>query len=178
MKILAISGSLRSQSTNTVILREALKLAPANVETVLFEGLADLPHFNPDLDTDTPPKAVQEFRDLLKSSQALLVCSPEYIHGIPGSLKNAFDWIASSGELDGMPVGIINATPSMDGAGYAHEALKEVLKVLSNRLVPEAILIVSAVKTKIQNGQIVDSQLKNTLSEALKALTDATQQSK
>lgn len=173
MKILAISGSLRSQSTNTVILREALKLAPANVETVLFEGLGSLPHFNPDLDTDAPPKAVQEFRDLLKSSQALLVCSPEYIHGMPGSLKNAFDWIASSGELDGMPVGIINATPSMEGAGYAHESLKEVLKVLSNHLISEAILIVPAVKTKIANGQIMDSHLKNQLSVALKALVDA-----
>lgn len=177
MKILAISGSLRAKSTNTFLLKQALKLAPANVETVLFEGLADLPHFNPDLDTEAPPEVVVKFRALLKSSNALLVCSPEYIHGVPGSLKNAFDWIASSGELDGMPVGIINASPSMDGASFAQESLREILKVLSQNIVEGAVLKVPAVRTRMDaHGEITDASLTESLKSTISALILAIKQ--
>ncbi len=95
-KILAISGSLRSASSNTAILKATQQLAPANLEVVLFEGIAELPHFNPDLESEHPPKVI-EFQQLLKTSSAVIISSPEYAHGVPGSLKNALDWVVGSG---------------------------------------------------------------------------------
>lgn len=175
MQIFAISGSLRAESTNTLILKAAAELiAGPGIHVYQYEDLGLLPHFNPDLDNDHPPEMVAQLRKALRASDALLVCSPEYIHGIPGSLKNAFDWLASSGELDGMPVGIINATPSIDGATFAQEALHEVLKVLSNNIVSESVVRVGAVKTKMDsNGKITDPELSKTLRKALQALTEA-----
>lgn len=175
MQIFAISGSLRSESTNTLILKAAAELCGNNgVHFYQYEDLGLLPHFNPDLDNDHPPEMVVQLRRALKASDALLVCSPEYIHGIPGSLKNVFDWLASSGELDGMPVGIINATPSIDGATFAQQALQEVLKVLSNNIIPEAVVRIGAVKTKMDpQGKITDPGLTETLRKALQALTEA-----
>ena len=95
-KVLAISGSLRNASSNTAILKAAQQLAPAHLEIVLFESLAELPHFNPDLESE-PPATVLEFQQLLQTSNAVIISSPEYAHGVPGSLKNALDWLVGSG---------------------------------------------------------------------------------
>lgn len=83
MQILAISGSLRAQSSNTSALIAAAMLAPAGMEVVLYPGLAELPHFNPDLDLDldSPPDIVRSLRRLIGQSDGLLICSPEYAHG-------------------------------------------------------------------------------------------------
>ena len=93
-QILAISGSLRAASSNTAILKAALQLAPDKLEIVLFDGLRDLPHFNPDLEL-APPASVLEFQKLLQESSAVIISSPEYAHGVPGSLKNALDWVVA-----------------------------------------------------------------------------------
>src|SRR5690242_9174445 len=102
MRLLAISGSLRAGSSNTAILQAARLVAPSDVELVLYEGLAELPAFNPDLDTvegDRVPERVRELRALVGSADGLLICSPEYAHGIPGSLKNLLDWLVGSVEF-------------------------------------------------------------------------------
>src|SRR5262249_47022129 len=110
VRVLAISGSLRSGSSNTILLRAAAELAPRGLCVILYGGLADLPHFNPDLDDEAnPPPQVREFRDALRAADGLMICSPEYAHGVPGSLKNALDWVVGSGELSGKPVALINA---------------------------------------------------------------------
>ena len=98
LRIIAISGSLRAVSSNTALLRAASGLAPQEVEVTLYENLAELPHFNPDLE-GAEPRSVTDFRSLLHSSDAVLISSPEYAHGVPGALKNALDWLVSSGEL-------------------------------------------------------------------------------
>ena len=98
-RILAISGSLRSASSNTAVLQAIAALAPTEVQVVLYSGLSELPSFNPDLDTATPLPAVSEFRKQLLASDGVLISSPEYAHGVPGTLKNALDWLVRSGEL-------------------------------------------------------------------------------
>src|SRR5678815_5767847 len=97
MRILAISGSLRRVSSNTTLLRVVGVLAPAGVEVTLYEGLADLPAFNPDLE-GAEPSSLLAFRAQLKEADGAFISSPEYAHGVPGSLKNALDWIVGSGE--------------------------------------------------------------------------------
>ncbi len=84
---LAISGSLRSGSTNTALLRAAARLAAEGVELHLYAGLATLPYFNSDLDNETPPAEVATFRASVRTADALLISSPEYAHGVPGVRK-------------------------------------------------------------------------------------------
>jgi chromate reductase len=134
IKILAISGSLRSQSSNTNVLRAATMLAPEGVSISLYDGLGNLPHFNPDLE-GTEGLAVLDFRRRLQESHAVLISSPEYAHGVPGVLKNALDWIVGSGELVGKPVALVNASPR---SAHAYESLIETITVMSARLVKDA----------------------------------------
>jgi chromate reductase, NAD(P)H dehydrogenase (quinone) len=135
MRILAISGSLRAGSNNTAVLRAAAILAPSGTEITLFGGLADLPPFNPDLDTDTPPEPVQVLRREVGLSNGLLISSPEYARGVPGSLKNALDWLVSSFEFPGKLVALINTSPrSVD----AQAQLRLILTTMSARLVEAA----------------------------------------
>jgi len=138
IRILAISGSLRRSSSNTTLLRAAANLAPKGVEITLYDGLAGLPHFNPDLE-GSEPSAVLEFRVQLERSDGVLISSPEYAHGVPGSLKNALDWIVGSGELVDKPVAMLNSSPI---ATYAQASLRETITVMSARVITEASLTI------------------------------------
>jgi chromate reductase, NAD(P)H dehydrogenase (quinone) len=133
-RVLAISGSLRSQSSNTTLLRAVAMLAPPVVAVSIYDGIGNLPHFNPDLE-ETPGPAVLEFRQRLQESDGVLISSSEYAHGVPGVLKNALDWIVGSGELVDKPVALINASPQ---STHAYASLAETIVVMSARLVKNA----------------------------------------
>jgi chromate reductase len=137
--ILGLSGSLRARSSNTEALRAAAILAPASVEVMLFGGLATLPHFNPDLDGEgaIPPAPIKEFRAQVATADAILICSPEYAHGVPGALKNALDWLVSGPEILYKPIGLLNVSPR---STHAQASLAETLRTMSTVLVPEASL--------------------------------------
>src|SRR5215213_1044561 len=134
MRILAISGSLRRVSSNTSLLGAAALLAPEGVEVIVYDGLGDLPHFNPDLEANEPP-AVTGLRAQVRAADGLLISSPEYAHGVPGSLKNALDWLVGGDEFIDKPVALLNATPP---ATWAQASLAETVTVMSGRLVHEA----------------------------------------
>jgi len=131
MKIIAICGSLRAQSSNLALLRAATNIG---IDVQIYAGLASLPHFNPDDDAQgaTPPPAVAELRKLLAEADGILISSPEYAHGVPGSLKNALDWLVSDGALVDKPVALINASPV--GGELARESLVETLTTMNWRV--------------------------------------------
>jgi len=133
-RILAISGSLRTHSSNTSLLDAAALLTPEGVEIRLFRGLGDLPHFNPDLEGAESP-AVLEYRRQLQEVGGVLISSPEYAHGVPGVMKNALDWVVGSGEFVNKPVALLNASPR---STHAHASLVETLTVMSARVIPQA----------------------------------------
>jgi chromate reductase, NAD(P)H dehydrogenase (quinone) len=135
LQILAISGSLRAVSSNTAVLEAVAKLAPSNIQITLYQGLGNLPHFNPDCDRDPLPDSVIALRQAIKDADGLLISSPEYAHGVPGSLKNALDWLVSSVEFPGKPVALINTSPR---ATIALASLTEILTVMSAKIVEEA----------------------------------------
>jgi NAD(P)H-dependent FMN reductase len=133
-RIVGLSGSLRAHSSNAALVRAAFALVPAGTETVLFEGIGLLPHFNPDLDQegDAPPPAVAELRALLRSADGFIVSVPEYAHGLPGAFKNALDWLVSSGELAHKPVLVLNASPAR--GHHAQANLVATLTVIEARV--------------------------------------------
>ena len=172
MKIVGISGSLRTGSSNAAVLRAAAALAPDGVEVVVFEGIGGLPHFSPDLDTDEPPQPVKEFRALLAAADGFLVSTPEYAHGVPGSLKNAFDWIVSSGELYHKPLLLINA--SSGGGAWAQASLIETLTTMDARVLKEATVVVPLARKRLaERGDLSDPAITGALTRGLHALVSA-----
>jgi NAD(P)H-dependent FMN reductase len=173
MRILAISGSLRAHSSNAALLRAAAALAPEGMEFRFYdEQLGNVPVFNPDLDAEgaVPPPAVQEFRALLAAADGVVVSSPEYAHGVPGALKNALDWIVSSGELEGKPVVLIVASPG--GGQWALASLTPTLEVLGARLVVNEA--VTFTRTQIDgDGTLRASDIAGRLRTSLDALAAA-----
>jgi NAD(P)H-dependent FMN reductase len=135
MRIAAISGSLRSGSSNMAALRAAARLAPAGAEVVLFDGIAALPFFNPDLDHDEVPAPVGAMRALIGSVDGVLISSPEYARGVAGVLKNALDWLVGSQEFPNMPVALINTSAR---ATHALAALILTLETMSARIAQDA----------------------------------------
>ena len=133
MRVLAIPGSLRATSSNAALLRAASSVAPPGTEVALYDGLGALPHFSPDLDVEPIPPPVAALRAQVGAADALAISSPEYAHGMPGSLKNALDWLVSALEPIGKPVLLISASPG--GAAHAHGQLLEVLRTMSMQVI-------------------------------------------
>ena len=137
LTLLGISGSLRTASSNTAVLQAAALLLPPGIALTVYDGLGTLPHFNPDLDGDTPPPPVQALRSAVGRAAGLVLSSPEYAHGIAGTLKNGLDWLVRSTEFPAKPVMIVNASPR---ATHAEAQMREILRTMSARLVDEASL--------------------------------------
>jgi chromate reductase, NAD(P)H dehydrogenase (quinone) len=135
MKILGICGSLQARSGNLALLRAAAAAAPPHVEFVLFDGLRDLPLFNPDDDTADGPDAVRRWRLALAESDALLIASPEYGFSLPGALKNGIDWAIGSGELEGKIVAITAAVPAPERGRRGLQALRDTLSAVRATIV-------------------------------------------
>lgn len=166
MRLLAISGSLRAASSNTAALKAAARLAPTGVQIELYAGLGELPPFNPDLDTDEPPAAVRQLRREVGRSDGLLISSPEYAHGIAGSLKNLLDWLVGSLEFPDKPVAIINASPR---AVHAEAQLREILATMSARLVEGASIGLPLLGRGLDaDGIAADPALGGPLAQALR----------
>jgi chromate reductase, NAD(P)H dehydrogenase (quinone) len=130
MRILAVCGSLQSKSKNLTLLGTAARCAPADVELVLFDGLADLPHFNPEIAVAATPDSVLRWRQALANSDAVLIASPEYGFSLPGVLKNAIDWVIGSGELEAKIVGITAAVPGPERGRRGLQALRDTLSAV------------------------------------------------
>lgn len=175
MQIAAISGSLRAESLSSALVRALPHLAPPGVEIVVFDGVGSLPHYAPAPDTNTPPAFVQAWRGALRASQAVLVCTPEYAHGMPGSLKNALDWLVSSGELGGgKPCAALSASPSFQGGAHALAWLTQTLAVLGASIPAAATFSIPSVRAKLDaESHVSDPALADALRQCLQSLADA-----
>src|SRR5258707_15693161 len=146
MKIVAISGSLRSGSHNGALLRAAAEEAPRNVEIERWIGLKAIPPFDQDDELD-PSLAVQTFRDAVLSADAVLFATPEYNSSIPGALKNALDWASRpKGEaaLLNKPAAVVGASTSMFGALWAQAELRKVLAASGARVLDSELAVATA----------------------------------
>lgn len=110
MHLLAISGSARKTSTNTAFLKEIALRAPAGMKIEVFSDIATLPVFSPDREGDNTPPEILAFAAKIADADGLIISSPEYIHAIPGGLKNAIDWMVSRDEIIGKPIALAHAS--------------------------------------------------------------------
>lgn len=157
MHVLAISGSLRVGSTNTLLIQAVANRLPESVRLTLFDGLDALPHFSPERDTDPPLPPVQHLRESIAGADALLICTPEYAFGIPGVLKNALDWLVSTTLMTHKPTAVMSASPGYAGGEQAMASLLPTLRALDVLLAERGTLVVSSVRSKMApDGTIID----------------------
>ncbi|MBO9730162.1 MAG: NAD(P)H-dependent oxidoreductase [Chitinophaga sp.] len=158
IKVLAICGSTREVSSNHHLIKAITTLSADIFDVQLWDGLTGLPHFNPDLDMlpESAPEPVQQFREQLTRADAVLICSPEYAIGVPGTLKNAIDWTVSSMHFSRKPVALITAGTS----GFkAHQSLLGTLLIIESKIGEHAQIVVPGVKRKVNDqGVITDPE--------------------
>lgn len=163
MKILAISGSLRTVSINSALLRASRRLAPTDIAIELFTGLGELPIFNPDLE-GSPPAPVTRFRAQVSAADALIIASPEYAHGITGAIKNGLDWLVSHEPFAGKAVAVLNASPR---ARHADAALREVLTTMAATIVEPASVTLPLLGSGLDEDGMVNTPA---IAQAIRAL--------
>ena len=173
MNVLALTGSLRARSINTELLHAAALLAPTGTRVTVSQLLADLPHFNPDLDDvgSVPPTAVAMLREAITAADALLISCPEYAHGVAGAFKNLLDWLVSGPEMVGKVVCVLNASSH---ATFAPASLAETLRTMSAVVVPGAAITVPVNGRRLRADAIAaDPELSAILLHALTAVAAA-----
>lgn len=154
-RLLGIAGSLRANSFSTAVLK-ALVEATAQQATYDYSDIGALPHFNQDLYVDPLPHAVQHFRDQIASADGLVISSPEYNHGIPGVLKNAFDWASrphNGSPLKGKPVLIVTSSPATTGGARAQYQIRETLISALARPLSTPEIVVGQVDKQVIAGR-------------------------
>ncbi|MFZ6711549.1 NADPH-dependent FMN reductase [Undibacterium sp. TC9W] len=166
MKILAICGSLRAASLNAMLIRALSRLAPPDIIIQVYQGMATLPLFNPDLDL-SPPASVLSLKEQIAAADIVLIASPEYAHGMTGVIKNALDWTVSSDVFVYKPVVVLNASPR---ARHADAALREVLSVMSAKILETASVQVPVIGARLDgDGMISHPEIVEILQAALAA---------
>ncbi|HEY4220560.1 MAG TPA: NADPH-dependent FMN reductase [Myxococcota bacterium] len=164
IRLLGIAGSLRATSSNAAIMRAARR---DGVDLDVYEGLGALPHFSPDLDVDPLPPEVAGLRARIASADAIFVSSPEYAHGMPGSLKNALDWLVSAQEALNKRAMLLSASPG--GAAFAHAQLLEVLRTMNLDVVDAGAHVFTRARLD-ERGNVVDAPILAALDAGLKTL--------
>jgi chromate reductase, NAD(P)H dehydrogenase (quinone) len=156
MRVLGITGSLRRDSYNHALLREAAERLPAGAELVEFDRLGEIPPYDADVEAEGTPEPVEALRQAMRDADAVLVATPEYNHSIPGVLKNTLDWAsrpAGQSALTGKPAAVIGASTGMFGAVWAQAETRKVLGALGGRVV-EAELPVARAAELYRNGRL------------------------
>jgi NAD(P)H-dependent FMN reductase len=128
-----------------------------------------LPLFNPDDEVATP-SAVQALRNAVAGADALLIASPEYAHGVSGTIKNALDWLVSFEPFVRKPVAVWNASPR---AHHADDALRETLKTMSAAIIEPASVSIPLLGAHLgENGMVESPAVSGAIRAALQALRD------
>lgn len=168
--ILAVSGSIRKPSTQEAILKIIEGMLPSGTTLSLYPGIDRLPWFNPDLDAEgtQAPESVRDFRERIEKADGVLICTPEYVFSLPGSLKNALEWTVSQEVFSCKPVAFVVAAASGE---KAFESLDLILKTLTQRPVPEACrLLIRGSRGKFTQGALIDESLRQDLRTLMEAL--------
>jgi chromate reductase, NAD(P)H dehydrogenase (quinone) len=173
MRILAISGSLRRDSHNTLLLRAASELLGPDDELVFWGGLRDMPPYDQDDDDEPAPAAVASFREAVAAADAVLISTPEYNSSVPGALKNALDWASrplATNVFRSKPVAVIGSSIGLFGAVWAQAELRKVLAAMGARVAEVELAVGRSHERFDDRGRLVDAEVREQLSDAIAAL--------
>lgn len=166
IKILAITGSTRRNSSNFKILNYISNHLNSKFEVEIFEDIDQLPHFNPDLDNQNPPVEINSFRNKIINADGVIICTPEYVFSLPGSLKNALEWCVSTTIFSNKKTGLITASASGE---MGHEQLLLIMKTLEARFDDTTQLLIQGVRGKVnEEGEIVSEETAEALQSFIK----------
>jgi NAD(P)H-dependent FMN reductase len=172
LRLLLVSGSTRAGSTNTAALRTARDVAPAGVTAVVYDGLAELPAFDPD-EQEPVHLAVAGLRAQLAAADAVVFCTPEYAGALPGSLKNLLDWTVGNGDLYGKPAAWVTVAPEGRGDGAAAE-LATVLGYVGAAVIAPACVRVPVPRQAVgPDGMVADREVRTRLGTVLDTIVGA-----
>jgi chromate reductase len=175
VRVLGISGSLRSGSFNTALLRHSAALfEAAGVEFAIYDGLRDLPAYDQDCDAKGAAEAVARIRATVREADAVLFSTPEYNASIPGVLKNAVDWLSrpslAESALRGKPVAVVGASIGVFGAVWAQADLRKVLAATGARVVEGEVALGRAMDHFDGDGRLSDSRVGDEVREVIDEL--------
>lgn len=176
--VCGIAGSLRTGSLNRALLRATRELAPAGMEIRIFDGMADIPLYNQDVEALGDPEPVQALKRAIGEADALLVVTPEYNHGVPGVLKNAIDWAsrpAGGSVLARKPAAILGASPGVTGTARAQSQLRQAFVFTNTPVVPQPEILVYRAHEKFDaDGRLTDEKTREFVGKLLHELADWT----
>lgn len=156
--ILAIIGSASENSANHKLIRNISSLTSEDFNLTIFNDLKTLPHFDPKLSADNPPRQIIEFRKNIEQTDGIIICTPEYIFSIPSGLKNAIEWCIATTIFSDKPIGLITASAS---GQKGHEELQLIMKTAMAKFTAETCLLIQGIKGKCnEEGQIIDTKTK------------------
>jgi chromate reductase, NAD(P)H dehydrogenase (quinone) len=175
MRVLGISGSLRRDSHNTELLRAAAALLPPEAELELWEDLKSVPPYDADDDhgPESWPESLRSLGDAIAAADVVLFATPEYNHSIPGTLKNALDWLSrplARSPLRGKPVAVVGASTGLFGAVWAQAELRKVLSAIGARVVDRELPVGLAADAFTDEGRLADHDLELVLADTLAEL--------
>lgn len=171
-EILGLSGSLRKASYNSALLNAAASLAPAGL-SINIGSIRDIPVYDSDLEVSAFPKKVQELKDSLAKAQGLLLVTPEYNNSVPGSLKNAIDWMSRPSEdmakvFRDKPVALLGVSNGMGGTRFAQNAWLPVFRTLGMRPWFGGTMYIGPASTYFdENNNLTDEKIKERLKKFL-----------
>ena len=166
--ILAIIGSASSNSANHKLVQNISSLTSEVFNLTIFNDLKTLPHFDPELSVDNPPRQIIEFRKNIEQANGVIICTPEYVFSIPSGLKNAIEWCIATTIFSDKPIGIITASAS---GQKGHEELQLIMKTAMAKFTNETCLLIQGIKGKIdEQGDITDNETQKQLDKFIDAL--------
>lgn len=176
--VLVLVGSLRAESMTRRVAETAAAVAPDGADVVIYDGLADIPFYNEDIDVEgSVPAAASALRDAAGAATALLLVTPEYNGTIPAVLKNAIDWLSrpyGAGAMVDKPVVVIGASPSGNGAKWAHDDTRKAVGIAGGMVLEDVQLTIGGTADKFgdahprENAEVA-GQVESVMAELVKA---------
>lgn len=168
--IFVIIGSASSNSSNLKLVEKIAINTENEFNLTIFNDLKYLPHFDPELSADNPPKKIVEFRNAIEKSDGLIICTPEYVFSIPSGLKNAIEWCVATTIFSDKPIGLITASAS---GQQGHEELQLIMKTVMAKFTKETTLLIQGVQGKFDvQGSLNDIETRKRLDNFIKCFID------
>ncbi|MFJ8546225.1 NADPH-dependent FMN reductase [Streptomyces sp. NPDC093586] len=160
VRILALVGSLRAGSHNRQLAEAAVRFAPEGAEVEIYEGLAEVPFYNEDIDVEgSVPAAAVKLREAAQAADAFLFFSPEYNGTMPAVLKNAIDWLSrpfGAGAFNGKPAAVVGTAFGQYGGVWAQDDTRKAVGIAGGKVIEDIKLSIPGSVTRFAETHPAD----------------------